>query len=116
MKPWYASLVAIRTTHGDGDGLVYDVVTGMGVTPELALAQLRSQAQETASETVRKAAASAEATQGPANERTFDSRLEDQEWRFEVVDVRLTPGPIEGADSGWLAYGTLVRESVSGPL
>ena len=33
--------------------------------------------------------------------------------RFEVVDVRLTPGVMEGGGSGWLAYGTLVREGGS---
>jgi CO/xanthine dehydrogenase Mo-binding subunit len=31
-------------------------------------------------------------------------------WRFEVVDVRLTPGLMEGGGSGWLAYGTLALE------
>jgi hypothetical protein len=33
--------------------------------------------------------------------------------RFEVVDVRMTPGVMEGGVSGWLAYGTLVRQSGS---
>ena len=36
--------------------------------------------------------------------------------RFEVVDVRLTPGVMEGGGSGWLAYGTLVREGGSSVL
>lgn len=30
-----------------------------------------------------------------------------REYRFEVVDVRLTPASEEGGGSGWLAYGTL---------
>jgi hypothetical protein len=33
--------------------------------------------------------------------------------RFEVVDVRLTPGVMESGGSGWLASGTLVREGGS---
>jgi hypothetical protein len=28
---------------------------------------------------------------------------------FEVVDVRITAGAMEGEGSGWLAYGTLAR-------
>jgi hypothetical protein len=38
---------------------------------------------------------------------------EPQVLRFEVVDVRLTPGVMEGGVSGWLAYGTLIREGGS---
>lgn len=34
-------------------------------------------------------------------------------FRFEVVDVRLTPAPEENERSGWLAYGTLARLSGS---
>jgi hypothetical protein len=34
-------------------------------------------------------------------------------FRFEVVDVRLTPAPEENERSGWLAYGTLARLSES---
>jgi hypothetical protein len=30
-------------------------------------------------------------------------------FRFEVVDVRLTPAPEDGGRGGWLAYGTLAR-------
>ena len=30
-----------------------------------------------------------------------------------MVDVRLVPALMEGGGSGWLAYGTLVRESES---
>jgi hypothetical protein len=38
---------------------------------------------------------------------------EPQVLRFEVVDVRLTPGAMEGGGNGWLAYGTLLREGGS---
>jgi hypothetical protein len=34
-------------------------------------------------------------------------------FRFEVVDVRLTPAPEEDGRSAWLAYGTLARLSES---
>ena len=34
-------------------------------------------------------------------------------FRFEIVDVRLTPAPEEDGRSGWLAYGTLARLSES---
>jgi hypothetical protein len=40
-------------------------------------------------------------------------RREPEERTFEIVDVRLVPGVIENGGSGWLAYGTLVRESES---
>jgi hypothetical protein len=33
-----------------------------------------------------------------------------REWRFEVVDVRLTPAVLEGRTIVWLAYGTLAWE------
>ena len=31
-----------------------------------------------------------------------------RDWQFEVIDVRLVPAQLEGGNSGWLAYGTLV--------
>jgi hypothetical protein len=39
-----------------------------------------------------------------------------QVWRFEVVDVRLAPALMEGGESGWLAYGTLLSEGEQPPL
>ena len=37
------------------------------------------------------------------------SDTEPEQRQFEVVDVRLTPGVMEGGGDGWLAYGTLVN-------
>jgi hypothetical protein len=38
---------------------------------------------------------------------SHDAQLE---WRFEVADVNLAPALMEGGESGWLAYGTLLSE------
>jgi hypothetical protein len=154
MRDWIARVVRIRTTC-DGAGRARGIVTGMGATPQLALAELRREAEglaqqagqeaqaarEAAEKAARKAAAeAAEKAAEVARRRAQDltdggrrvsarlasGRPEPQmaggqrsaipvdsgppEWRFEVVDVRLTPALMEGGGSGWLAYGTLAWE------
>jgi hypothetical protein len=149
-----ARVVRIRTTQDDSGGAC-GIVTGMGATPQLALDELRHEAEGLArqagreanevfekagpgglgaasKEKARKAAGktgawkperrSAETSglvHGPpegARRRmagppgVVPSWSRPREWRFEVVDVRLTPGLMEGGGSGWLAYGTLAWE------
>jgi hypothetical protein len=101
--------VTIRTTS-DGEGRPLDIVTGMGLNPELALSALKKEAR-TQVENV--AAGYRASIYHPVTaSEDADWRLEDlgkpQEWRFEVVDVRLAPALVEGGESGWLAYGTLL--------
>jgi hypothetical protein len=137
-RNWVARVVGVRTTS-DGAGSAWGVVAGMGGTPEQALAELRSEAE---SVLVREAGAvreaNAEADEKAEKERAegFERwlkarphaprgdevpphlaprgpRREPEERRFEVVDVRLVPGVMENGGSGWLVYGTLVREDES---
>ena len=120
--------VTIRTTS-DGPGHPHGVATGLGPSPELALSALKQGAQAQADEAASRyeratapaprpasapgapsagrptsAAAVEGVGRGPARALPGDSR----EWRFEVVGVSLMPGVIEGQQSGWLAYGTLI--------
>src|SRR5260370_42658387 len=44
MRDWITRVVRIRTTH-DGAGRARGIVTGMGATPRLALAELRREAE-----------------------------------------------------------------------
>jgi hypothetical protein len=46
-------------------------------------------------------------------EHPWESEASRRSWEFEVLDVRLTPGPIEGGSSAWLAYETLAWYSVT---
>ena len=108
-----ARIVTARTTCDDA-GRACDVVTGVGATPELALAALQAKAEEAAQ---KEAQQREERIAGESRlpglvaflRETVppDSQAHGRSWQFEVVDVRFTPGPIESGDSGWLAYGTL---------
>jgi hypothetical protein len=124
-------VVRIRTTD-DRPGQALDIVTGTGATPQLALAALWREAQDRAEKAVADAeAAKPRYTGGPYSikgkpgepdimvpgpppwSRKPQSEPQVHEprvHRFEVIDVRLTPTRLDGADSGWLAYGTLARE------
>lgn len=119
MVHWTAAVVAVRTTHDDSGRVCGDVVTGLGATPELALAALQAKAEEVAQKVGQYAAEQVDAAREAAQrhlaegDRTnmilytgLGSPDGDMSWEFEVVDVRLTSGPIAGRDSGWLAYGT----------
>ena len=163
MGDWIARVVRFRTTR-DGRGRACGIVTGMGATPQVALAELRREAEELAQqagqadeeaaqkadqEAAQRAAQGADErrrqqaakearrpAQGPGPKghpvaaeprgpdgelirvvpgtsrppRVVPSSTGPREWRYEVVDVRLTPAPMKGGGSGWLAYGTLARE------
>jgi hypothetical protein len=94
--------VTIRTTS-NSEGHPHGIATGKGPSPELALSALRQAAHDQAEEAAWR----------------YGSRLfpriarpdhDSGEWRFEVVDVRLVPALMEGGESGWLAYGTLLSE------
>jgi hypothetical protein len=135
MVKWIAQVETIRTT-ADGAGSSCGVVTGRGATPEQAQAELRRTGEELAWRLVQEEAAveADKAAKGVAEERAAyeaeSDRVQKEEhrvrvplprerepwhgrkprfFRFEVVDVRLTPAPEEGGRSGWLAYGTLAR-------
>jgi hypothetical protein len=122
-------------TH-DAGGPALGIVAGVGATPGQALAELRGEAE---SFLQREAAADLEAADkeweedmetwlaplGPDPLRPRDERprrvaarphpgqrpsdTEPEQRQFEVVDVRLTPGVMEGGGDGWLAYATLVN-------
>ena len=108
-----ARIVTARTTCDDA-GRACDVVTGVGATPELALAALQAKAEEAAQKEARQREEKIEAESPHPGLLAFiretappDSQAHSRSWQFEVVDVRFTPGPIENGNSGWLAYGTL---------
>jgi hypothetical protein len=133
-----ARVVRIRTTS-DRVGYEIGIVTGMGATPEQALTELWRDAQarlQQPAEPTRRAEGAAKphpVTSRPlgrepnaagrrvgATRLGKDGRVQQspvpsgpQELRYEVVDVRLTPVPVEGGKSSWLAYGTLAGESES---
>jgi hypothetical protein len=104
MVHWTANVITARTTIPlEGSGDTCDVVTGLGATPELAVAALHANAEEAAHKVGQQTAELIEAADEDAKRR-FGRHTD---WQFEVIDVRLTPGPIEGGSSGWAAYGTL---------
>lgn len=118
-------MVTIRTTH-HGAGPACGVVTGVGAYPRLALADLERNAKEAARQVGQRPGTPPD----PAEENTrprqrpvegssdpdFGIPSKSERWfgQFEVVDVRLTPGPIQHGASGWLAYGTLVWKGKPG--
>lgn len=94
----------LRTTL-DGVGRAYGIVTGMAATPDEALAELRRNAEAQAeSLEARKRAELYE----PVPRGTPAAQSESI-GPFEVVDVRLTAGVMDGGGDGWLAYGTLAK-------
>jgi hypothetical protein len=114
--------VKIRTTS-DYEGHLYGLVHSSGRTPEQTLADLQLDAQhraEAAAEQfsddhpdVVSASAYRESPLdwasdgGRAPIRPSGPRATSLVWRWEVVDVRLAPGPVD-REPGWVAYGTLV--------
>ena len=114
--------VTIRTTS-DSSGHPHGIVTGLGLRPELALEELKQDAQ-TQAENAAKPHSTPDAPR-PASDSHVETAEErkrgrkvsttrikipgPKQWRFEVVDVRLVPAVIEGKN-GWLAYGTLLSE------
>jgi len=138
MMEWIGRLVAIRTTS-DGAGPACRVITGLGATPDQALAKLRNEteswlAQE--AQMVQEANDEEDANRNVAYEEWRKNHKETpeelrtgiripphlaprgprrppEERRFEVVDLRLVPARLEGEASGWLAYGTLAQEGGS---
>lgn len=99
-----ARVRTLRTTL-DGVGRAYGIVTGMAATPDEALAALRrnAEAQAESLETRKRA----ELYQ-PVPRRAPAAQPEST-GPFEVVDVRLTAGVMDGGSDGWLAYGTLAK-------
>ena len=86
----------IRTTS-DGDGFTHGLVTGTGPAPDAALAGLEREARRL--------------VEGMAGQLPADA--EAGRWGVEVIDVRLTPGPADAGQPGWLAYGTLRTTGLS---
>ena len=92
----------LRTTF-DGVGRAYGIVTGMAATPDEALAELgrNAEAQVESFEARKRAELYQPVPRGaPAAQP-------ESTGPFEVVDVRLTAGGMDGGGDGWLAYGTL---------
>jgi hypothetical protein len=120
MPPVTVPAVTIRTTS-DSNWRALGIVTGMGLSPELALKELKQDSQtqaEKAAEPHSTPDAPARAPYHPpptakvptkGTRRATTPAVVPMEWRFEVVDVRLAPAVIEGKN-GWLAYGTLLSE------
>jgi hypothetical protein len=103
----------IRTTR-DGVGRAYGIVTGIAATPDEALAELRriAEAQAESLEPRKPAEQRAELLRElyepfPESAPAAQSASLGP---FEVVDVRLTAGVMDGRGNGWLAYGTLAKE------
>ena len=94
----------LRTTL-DGVGRAYGIVTGMAATPDEALAELRrnAEAQAESLETRKRAELYEPVPRGAPAARP------ESIGPFEVVDVRLTAGVMDGGGDGWLAYGTLAK-------
>jgi hypothetical protein len=104
MRERDARVRTLRTTL-DGVGRPYGIVTGMAATPDEALAELRRNADAQAeSLETRKLAEMYQ----PSPRRAPAAQPEPT-GPFEVVDVRLTAGVMDGGGDGWLAYGTLAK-------
>jgi hypothetical protein len=86
--------ILLRTTS-DGPGHVHGLAVANGLTLDQALATLAARAAARASE-IAAAYRGAEHAGRP-----------DAEWRFEVIDLRITAGPPDSGGETWVAYGTL---------
>jgi hypothetical protein len=87
--------LVIRTT-ADNPGYVHGLAVGAGSSLDSAVEELMTEAQRQAGELARE---------------YQDGGQDDTEWAFQVVDVRLTTGPIGGpAAEAWVAYGTPVSD------
>jgi hypothetical protein len=117
--------VTIRTTN-DSKGHPQGIATGTGLNPDLAVAALQQAAQIRAEEeAARYEPPDGLPAAGPPASRSLtgaelaaaDDRLaasplpgDPQEWRFEVVDLRLVAGVLDRGAAGWVAYGTLISD------
>jgi hypothetical protein len=117
--------VTIRTTN-DSKGHPHGIATGTGLNPDLALAALQQAAQiRAAEEAARHEPPDGLPAAGPPASRSLTgvglaagghpeaaSPLpgDPQEWRFEVVDLRLVGGVLDRGAAGWVAYGTLISD------
>ena len=105
--------LTVRTTSAN-EGNPRRILTGMSLNPEAALAKLR----ESAWTHVRDAAGAESdlldtySTSGVTSTPSVYTRADVLQWQWEVVDVRLVPGPVElesdETRTGWVAYGTLI--------
>jgi hypothetical protein len=112
--------VTIRTTN-DTKGHPQGVATGTGLNPDLALAALRQAAQIRAEEeAARYEPPDGLPAAGPPASRSltgaelapddYRTAASPQEWRFEVIDLRLAGGVLDRGAAGWVAYGTLISD------
>ena len=117
MGQYGARVRTIRTT-GDSAGHAYGIVTGMAATPDAALAELMRNAEARAESLDAGSlyAPRSHDRRTPAQQRAERLRELTEPFAepaspgsFEVVDVRLTVGVMDGGGDGWLAYGTLAR-------
>jgi hypothetical protein len=111
MGQYGARVRTIRTTR-DGVGRAYGIVTGVAATPDKALAELMRNAEAQAeSHDPRSHNPRTPGEQRAERLRELTEPFEESAslGSFEVVDVRLTAGVMNGGGSGWLAYGTLAQ-------
>jgi hypothetical protein len=92
--------MTLRTTSCEA-GYPHTVVTGCGLVPIEALADLAVAAER-----------EAERIAGQFRTAEYDARP-DAEWPFEVVDIRFVAGPVGSSRCEWLVYGTLVSAGVT---
>ena len=104
MRERGARVRTLRTTL-DGVGRAYGIVTGMAATPDEALAELRRNAEAQ----VESLEARKRAELYQPVPRGAPAAQPESTGPFEVVDVRLTAGVMDGGGDGWLAYGTLAK-------
>jgi hypothetical protein len=114
MGDWIARVVRIRTTR-DGGGHACGIVTGMGATPQLALAELRREAEglaEQAGEEAKEAAGkAAQAAAGKADEEAAEAARRRAQDR--AASVHPVPARSSGRPASALGFG--VAPSSSGP-
>jgi hypothetical protein len=112
--------VTIRTTN-DSKGHPQGIATGTGLNPDLALAALQQAAQSRAEEQAARyeppdglpaaghpASRSLTGVESAAGD--YPVAAGPQEWRFEVIDLRLVGGVLDRGAAGWVAYGTLISD------
>ena len=113
MRERGARVRTIRTTL-DGVGRAYGIVTGMAATPDEALAELRRNAEAQAESLEPRKPAEQRAERLRELYEPFPGSAPAAQSEsigpFEVVDVRLTVGVMDGGGDGWLAYGTLAKK------
>src|ERR1700727_2599918 len=105
------TVTTIRTTS-NSDGRPRGILTGMASNPEAALARLSKNARDYVTAGAESDLLSTYSTSGATSTPSVYARMDVLEWRWEVVDVRLVPGPVgmesDETGTGWGAYGTLI--------